>query len=223
MSKRIIVILGLCAAVGFAGFPLTAETFQYYETIERGDDYISRWTIEEKNGKIHLTIRTENSDQLYTCICTADGSVVEFSIFDQETDTDFLAWREGDIVNFVGTVNGDKHDKKIEVEDLPWGQPIPILLKQRYRELESGLEFWILDINKGRPIYLKAEKVNSGPVKVHDEEYPADHIEIRLRGALSAFWVSNYWIHRRTKDFLKFEGDFGPGSRETITELMEIY
>jgi hypothetical protein len=222
MGKRIMFLLAVCTGIVLVGISVSAETFHYHETIERGDDYISRWTIEEKNGRIHLTILTNNSEQVYKCLCTDDGAVKEFSIFDPDADTDFLAWREGNTVNFVGTVEGDKKSKKFTVEDLPWGQPIPILLKEQFHKLDSGLEFWILDINKGRPIYLQAKKVNSGRISVLDETYPAHHIEIRLRGGLSAFWVSNYWIHARTRDFLKFEGDFGPGSRKTITELMDI-
>ena len=221
--KRTLFALAVSLGMFAIGVYAAAETFQYHESIERGDDYTSRWIIEEKSGRISLTILQDNSDQLYTCVCTPDGAVVELSILDPDNGTDFTARREGDTVDFVGTVDGKKHNKKIEVEDLPWGNPIPILLKQQYHKIDAGLEFWVLDIYKGRPIYLKAEKVGSGNIEVLDRKYPADHIEIRLRGALSPFWVANYWIHRETQEFLKFDGDFGPGSQRTVMELMAVY
>ncbi len=206
----------------FFEFPVSAETYQYYETVERKGDYTSRWIIEEKNREIHLTILTNNSNQVYTCVCAPDGSVTELSIIDPDNDTDFIARRKGNTVDFIGTVEGKKHNKKIEVEDLPWGNPIPILLKQQYHKTDSGLDFWVLDIYKGRPIYVQAKKVNTGDVEVLDKTYSADHIEIRLRGALSPFWVANYWIHAETQEFLKFDGDFGPGSPNTIMQLMAV-
>ncbi len=223
MRNRSIFALAACMGILLAGFPLSAETFQYYEIVERQDDYTSRWIIEEKSGRIHLTILQDNSDQVYTCICASDGAVVELSILDPDIGTDFIARREGNTVDFVGTVEGKKHNKKIEVEDLPWGNPIPILLRQQYHKIDTGLDFWVLDIYKGRPIYLRANKVHTGEIEVLDKKYPADHIEIRLRGALSPFWVADYWIHAETREFLKFDGDFGPGSPKTIMQLMAVY
>lgn len=223
MEKSKIFVFAAYLGIIITVVPLAAETFQYHETVERGEEYTSRWIIEEKNGQIHLTILNDNPNQLYTCICTPDGSVVELNILDPDTETDLLAWREGNTINLVGSANGDKHNKKIKVEDLPWGNPIPILLKRQYQKLAGGLDFIMLDIYKGRPLYLQAKKVNTGPIEVLGKEYPAHHIEIRLRGALSPFWVSSYWIHARTREFLKFDGDFGPGSPKTVMQLMKVY
>ncbi len=223
MRRMIIALTAVLAGIVFFELPVSAETFKYYETVERKDDYTSRWIIEEQKGRIFLTILKDNSNEMYKCTCNPDGSVTELSILDPDNDTDFIARREGSTVNFVGTVEGKKHNKKIEVEDLPWGNPIPILLRQQYHKIDTGLDFWVLDIYKGRPIYLRANKVHTGEIEVLDKKYPADHIEIRLRGALSPFWVADYWIHAETREFLKFDGDFGPGSPKTLMQLMAVY
>ncbi len=218
-NKIYLLICVFLAAV--SGFHATAETFQYQESVERTGNFISRWIIDRERDKISLTVMGANDIQNY--VCTSDGAVLEFGIRSNDGNTDFTAIRTTNKVNVSGKINGRRVSAEFTVEEIPWGQPIPILLQEQFARTRDGLDFWILNINKLKPVYLKAYRKGTDMVKVLDEEVSAYHFEIRLRGALSAFWVSNYWLHAETRDFIKFQGDYGPGSPETIMQLMRRY
>jgi hypothetical protein len=220
LNKKHLLICTLSLVV-LIGFQAAAETFQYRESVERKGDIISRWIIENDGDKINLTVVGANDIQNY--VCANDGSVVEFGIKNNDGKTDFTAIRNGNTVKVYGRINGRKVSAEFTVEDIPWGQPIPILLQEQFTRTSKGLDFWILNVNKLKPIYLKAHRKGIETVQVIDREFSAYHFEIRLRGALSAFWVSNYWLHAETRDFIKFQGDYGPGSPETIMQLMRKY
>ncbi len=220
LNKKHLLICTLSLVV-LIGFQAAAETFQYRESVERKGDIISRWIIENETNTIRLTVRGGDAVQNY--VCTSDGAVVEFGIRTNDEKTDFNAVRNGNNVKVYGRINGRKASADFMVEDIPWGQPIPILLQKQFTKTRQGLDFWILNVNKLKPVYLKAHRKGTEMVQVLDREFSAYHFEIRLRGALSAFWVSNYWLHNDTLEFLKFQGDYGPGSPETTMQLMRKY
>jgi hypothetical protein len=221
MQNKIRFLICALFLVALTGFQAAAETFQYRESVERKGEYTSNWTITERGSQIHLTVRIDDSVQRY--ICSSDGAVLEFGIVNDETDTDFIAVRNDNTVRVTGRINAVEVSKSFTVREVPWGQPIPILLQQRFKDTENGLDFWILNINKIKPMYLQAKRIGTEVIEVLNREVEAYHFEIRLKGALSAFWVSNYWLDKRTREFIKFKGDYGPGSPETVMQLMKKY
>lgn len=221
MRIKTLKLISILLLLSFVVFPAAGETFQYKETVERRGDIISRWKIEKEADKIILTVTGGDGVQNY--VCASDGAVLEFGIRTDDNKTDFTAIRNGNTVEVSGRINGRKASAEFPVEDIPWGQPIPILLQEQFARTDEGLDFWILNINKLKPIYVKAHRKGTETVQVLDREMPAYHFEIRLRGALAAFWVSNYWLHADTKDFIKFHGDYGPGSPETTMQLIRKY
>ncbi|MFP4563908.1 MAG: hypothetical protein ACLFRY_11440 [Spirochaetia bacterium] len=223
MKKRIIGLSTMFLTIFLVSSPVFGETYQYYETVEGEESYESRWIIEEVAGMVKLSIETDEEENQYNCVMTPEGAVLEFSMYKPVRKTDFFAQREGETVKFYGAVNGRDKTKDFSVKEVPWGQPIPILLKEQFNQTEDGLDFWILDINKIRPIYLQAKQLEVEEIEVLDKKYSAYKIEVRLQGFLSAFWVSHYWLDTETKDCLKFEGDFGPGTSKSTMELMQKY
>jgi hypothetical protein len=127
-----------------------------------------------------------------------------------DRDTKLTAVRKENEILIDGAQNGGKIQKRLTIDSAPWFQAISLNLRRFVSSGESRTEVWTVRSDALTAHKLVAEKQALEEITAAGQTHRARAVELRLSGALSAFWKSRYWFRVNDGVFLQFEGPSGP-------------
>jgi hypothetical protein len=209
-------ILGLVCAV--AAWPLAAEERHLYRET-RGDaasTYL--WTMAAAGDLYRITF--ESPRETFVNHCDANGSTLHWRLKGERIEVQ--ARREGGTIVLVGRRDGEPVERRIEIGDEPWYQPLSYSLRRFVRSGKAATLFWMLRPDTLDAARLKAERAGREPIDTAAGPTLADKVRISTTGLLTGLWKADYWFDAKTGVFLRYEGVNGlPVNPKTVVELVE--
>ena len=209
-------ILGLVCAI--AAWPLAAEERHLYRET-RGDDVSTYlWTMVAADNLYRITF--ESPRETFVNHCDANGSTLRWRLQGERIEAQ--AHREGGAIVLVGRREGKPVERRVEIGDEPWYQPLSFSLRRFARSGKAVTPFWMLRPDTLTAVRLKAERAGRAPIDTVGGPVLADKVRISTTGLLTGLWKADYWFDAKTGVFLRYEGVNGPpGSVKTVVELVE--
>lgn len=210
-------VLPLLALVLVAAPLAAAERHVYRET--RGDTVSSYvWVLAAEGDQYRITFTSPN--ETFMNDCDADGSTRRWRM--QNARVEAQAHREGDAIVLSGRRDGKVVERRIEIGDEPWYQPLSYSLRQFARSGKATTRFWMLRPDTLAPVRLKAERAGRETIDTAHGPAPADKVRISTTGLLTGLWHAHYWFDAKTGVFLRYEGVNGLSrDAKTVIQLVE--
>ncbi len=191
---------------------------EHHEYIEQTADRTKIFQWDLAPGELVTVISSEEAAD-YVNICDASGSTFEWRM--KKDRTDITARREADWIRLTGMVNGQRLDKKLQIDDAPWYQPLSFSLRAFTLSGKTEVEFWTIRPDKLTPVKLRAEKDGVDTVPVGDGPETAQRVRVCVSsGIMSYLWSCCYWFRLEDGVFLKYEGTHGPPGTPKTTILL---
>lgn len=216
LSLRARVAAGLsCLLV--AGTLPAAESYVYRET--RGaETNLYVWTLDAVDNDVRVTFAQD--PQTHVTLCQPNGAAFRWSFRDDNTEVQ--AHRVGQEVIITGQRGGQPFNKRIDVGDEPWYQPLSYSLRQFVHSDSSTARFWLMRPDTFDTLRLKAERAGRERIATQTGDVLADKVRISTTGLLSGMWAAYYWFDADTGVFLRYEGVNGlPGTPKTVIQLLK--
>jgi hypothetical protein len=222
------LIVGFFTLLFFAGWstPGAAEVRVYKECAEE-DEYLNTFRIKPDGNGTYVSITSKDGKELHKykeLWLDADHNTVKWRYKHPEQQTDFTAFRDGDMIFLNGTHRGEEVERTYEVDGLPWKQQFPLDLERFVLSGERSLKFWA--IGTGGPADLKIAKfiaLMKQPEKVDTPEGRTEMLKVRITffGLLSFIWSGEAWHRMSDGRFVRFLSDRAPGHPPTTVKLVE--
>lgn len=178
------------------------------------------WQVFEKEDLISIDVSEEKKS--FTNLCTKTGQTVKWTT-KEEGKHDIVAKRIGNTIQITGTRLGERVNETVKIDKRAWYQPLSYSLGSFLESDEQSISFWVIRADKIEVVALQATKKGEELLKFNNEEVPAQKVEIRPDGLLSALWVGTYWYRKSDNLFLRYQAVHGlPGTAETTVKLKEI-
>lgn len=166
------------------------------------------WSLQKTEGWL-LTSKGEGRE-VHTTHLDKGLRTERWSLEQPADDTSVTAWRNGEFLHVQGTFKGRNYQATHAVGDIPWYQALSLSLRRHLADFSSHQDFWTL-----RPDNLDLHRLEIAEIKPNslqngEDEVPAYRVEIRPTGWKSAFWKGDYWFHRESREFLRYQGASGP-------------
>lgn len=176
------------------------------------------WTMEQ--GEF-VTLKTIEPLETTTIRCKASGEVLQWHL-QRGNSTSITAIRKGETIHIKGTVNGDMVEKQLLIDDKPWYQFLSFSL-QPFLKNESfqKTQFWILAPRRLEMHMMAALKEEEVPVTLHGKEIPAIKVRVAPDGLVGKLFYGHYWYRKPDFLWIKYQGDHGPLSPETVIHLQQ--
>ena len=174
------------------------------------------WSLQETEGWL-LTSR--QGRELHTTHLDKNLRTERWSLEKLDGNIRVTAWREGETLHVRGTFRGQSYQAIHAVGELPWYQALSLSLRRHLEDPAEGQDFWTLRPDNLDLHRLQITQIAPTSLPNSDAEVPAYRIEIRPAGWKAAFWKGDYWFHRESREFLRYQGASGPpGWPATIIE-----
>lgn len=185
-------ILGLVCAV--AAWPLAAEERHLYRET-RGDDMSTYlWTMAAAGDLYRITF--ESPRETFVNHCDANGSTLHWRLQGERIEAQ--ARREGGAIVLVGWREGKPLERRIEIGDEPWYQPLSYSLRRFARSGNDATPFWMLCPDTLDAVRLKAERAGRELIDTAGGPALADKVRISITGLLTGLWKADYWFDAKT-------------------------
>lgn len=220
--KKFIVFLALEA---FVSLCVWSEIRVYRETVGKKVIF-HNYTIEPM-AEGYLIKLVKMSDELEDeAEFELDSSLATLKWFyrNPKKKTAVTAYQENNFISLSGTYEEKKLNKKFKINDSPWKQIISLDLENFVSTGEKEVTFWAIGIEGPGAMKiseLSAKLKNEETVTVDEKEVDAIRIRISMTGIMSVLWHGDYWYRKSDNKFIRYEGDSGPGTPLSITELIQ--
>ena len=210
------VILGFICAT--AVWPLAAEERHLYRETRGDDSSTYLWTMVAAGDLYRITFQSLR--ETFVNHCDASGLTLRWRLQGERIEAE--ARREGDAIVLAGRHEGEPVERRIEIGDEPWYQPLSYSLRRFARSGKIATPFWMLRPDTLTAVRLKAERVGREPLVTANGPALAVRVRISTTGLLTGIWKADYWFAADSGVFLRYEGVNGPpGSPKTVVELLE--
>lgn len=213
-KRRALPLLALVLAAA----PLAAAERHLYK--ETRDDTASsyEWTLTAEGDEYRITFTSPA--ETFVNDCDADGSTRRWRM--KSAGIEAQAYREGGTIVLSGRREGKPVERRIEIGDEPWYQPLSYSLRQFARSGKATTRFWMLRPDTLAPVRLKAERAGRETIDTAHGPAPADKVRISTTGLLTGLWHAHYWFDAKTGVFLRYEGVNGLSrDAKTVIQLIE--
>lgn len=210
------LLLPTCMLVALASIAAASPLLTYREQTGH-TEAIMKWQLQQQGER--LTITSRKAATLYTNICMADGSTLQWQVH-REPDTEIDARRVGNTIVLSGTREGEPIDRVVDIDGRPWLQPLSFSLPRFLSHRGQGQSFWTVRPDTLEILTLQARTQQIDYLDINGRRMPARKVEIRKTGLLSAVWSGHYWFRTSDDRFLQYRGTHGlPGTAETVISL----
>lgn len=210
---RKIILAGLIICAGFMVF---AKEETKMREVANGKEkfYTNSIEREELPNGVKLT-RDYGTGEVEVFNFGKDGVLKQWSVTKEKMN--IVVNREGNNLLVKGTANGEKVDKKLSINDNVWYGSPSTAISDMVKGGKKSLIFWMV-----AQADLSAREMS---VNVEGEEkvlgIDTYKIKITLTGMMSMFWSANYWVDKSNGSIIRYQGTRGPGTPETIIEIVK--
>lgn len=218
MLNRLLVSLLLYSFLIW--FPLHSFSLKYLLTTDSGEKRFMVWDIQKNDGILKMVSYDERGTR--TFISDSSGAISLCSYEDFENNIYF----QGEMTGSQLTVSRPKgrrlQNRSIGVNDPHWYQPLGFCFFDFARSEETVRDLFTIDPDKLRQVEMTLRKKDMETINVLEEEHLSVKAELRLKGILAPIWCGTYWLCPDSGLLLRYKGTFGPGTEDTLMELIEI-
>ena len=176
------------------------------------------WTM--KQGE-YVTLKTVDSMETTTLRCTGNGEVHEWHL-QRGKNTSVTATRKEETIHISGVVDGTPVDTQLAIDKKPWYQFLSFSLQPFLKDNETQqARFWILSPRRLEMHMMEATKEGEEPVPLHDKETIAIKVRVAPDGLIGKLFYGHYWYRKTDFLWIKYQGDHGPLSPETVIHLQQ--
>lgn len=188
--------LAQAVCILLAAFSVTAEaaaaegrlSLQYRETM--GESIRTRQFLVEPSGQ-EVAIQSSVEDDWFFTVCDDSGNTRQWHV--DKAASDFMAVRSGNTITISGTADGQRVDKKLTKNELPWFQSLYYSLSRFVRSEKQQIEFWMIRPDNLSLVKLRAEKEEMETIPVNGRPESAQKVRLAPTGLLSFIWHGYYW------------------------------
>ncbi len=220
MLKKIIILFYVTIAVSAA--PLFANSNQsltYNETT--GEKSVSvQWNVSKTQAGQQIVVTS--SGETNTFITDAQNRTLQWAY--KGPKGEFVAKREADKIKINGSLDGEKINKEIEIDEKPWYQLIEHGLKGFITE-SSGEEvsFWVIRADDLEEFVMLAEKKERYTKSVLSAPAPVIDVLVSLASFPTFFWNVTYTFETSSGRYVAYRGKRGGyGVPETVVNLESV-
>ncbi len=135
-------------------------------------------------------------------------------------NTKFVAERKNGIIHLIGTLDGQKIDKRITISKLPWLQFWEYGIKNMIESNNNSMKFVSIDPNKPKKTAtFKVKNKGVKKININNKQEDAIYLVVSIKGLPAPIFHADFW-HRKTDNlFLRSEmpqGPFAPITRMQI-------
>lgn len=193
------------------------EQVYRYETEVKGSISSEEWNIKEANSQLSIIGRSEDSTTLIEC--SKDYSFYKYDYRPKNQKNFLIISLNGKSLN-VSQNKGDKSDNKTYTIHKPWIQEFAFGLIPFVKSQQKSLTFVIVDPKDLTLHTLIAKRASTETITIKGKEFKAEKIIITLPGLKGKFWKAYAWFDTTTYQYLKYEGNEGPGTPTSVTVLI---
>jgi len=215
MKKIFLLSWIICFSLCCDPFSLKT-TYQYLE--QTGDDQsVTTWSF--KNKKALLLIYGNDSVSKTYIECSHDFIESTYKYENPVENTIFTLIRNKDKITAKGKIKGEEIEIIHDVGDGNWVQNVGFGLQNFVRSKKTSYSFFKINPNNLDLVEMVAKKEDVETIKIQNKKYEAIPVRISLPGTKSLFWHAYAWFDAQTYLFLKYQGNSGPGTDDTIITL----
>ena len=201
--------------------PSLHQTF-FYDYQEGDDKYVVDWEI-CKTDSNYIFVQSHSSKYVlsHTVECDSTFDTLTWEYEYNVTDTHYKGIRTGNIVNFKGVLEGEKVERTVALDPLPWMQFLGFSLARF-----AAMDIEKIKFNCIRPENLKqyvmvAKNQGKETIEINGIEYQTVRIHVTLNGLLSYLGGVTFWFRTSDQAFVKFEGLSLPWTSKIIYEIID--
>lgn len=189
----------------FAASQLT--TLHFLETVQ--DKTTSfEWTIDTKERSLDLT--GKEPDQTTKVLATKSYKFLSMKVEGKEKS--YTMERDGRIL----LIKSNKETIKYNLGKGNWVQTFWFGLRPLVDSDDKSYQFSIINPDDFSLHKMVAIKDGTETINLKGKEYEALRIKISLKGFKGMFWSAKCWFDTKTHNFLKYIGNQGPNTPDTI-------
>jgi hypothetical protein len=190
--------------------------YRYRESI--GDEHrYYQWQMETGPPVI---VVSEDDHRRFTNWCDPDGATVRWEVR-SDTGDRVVAERRDNAIYLTGRFRGKAIDRRMEIDALPWFQPLSFSLRTLTTGSANHREFWTIRSDTLDVLAMRAERKSTEILTIGAQSVEAIRIVVSPKGWRGALWNSRYWFRADDSVFLRYHGVHGPpGTPPTIVELL---
>lgn len=165
------------------------------------------------------SVRVNSKEGLEWAWCDDAGATLRWQVNTGANGTDVDVVRQDNTLHLTGTLDGDKLNKTISLDNLPWYQILSWSLRGFLKSDRTSTQFWSLRPGTYKVFKMQVENLGVTTIEHNGFETPALLLRIRPTGLLASLWHGDYWFDPKSLVFLRFEAATGPpGSGKTRIE-----
>ncbi|MBN1271161.1 MAG: hypothetical protein JXB26_02725 [Candidatus Aminicenantes bacterium] len=216
------IILGILFRISL---PAAEKTLLYRE--KAGDSIIYHYyTISSTEDGWIYNLKKKENNRTVTIVFILDSSLstIKWTYDNPDKNIKFQGIRENGIIRFSGNEQNKSVEKTFEVGALPWKQIFSIDMELFALSGEKEMEFWAVGAEgpgAKKIAKFSAKYQDRETVSVNGKSVEAIHIQCSLTGLKSMLWKGDYWFRVSDGLFVLYKGGRGPGTSDSITELIE--
>jgi hypothetical protein len=188
------------------------ETSSFSVTIEKTKSGYSLTAGTVKDGRFSLEVSMLTDEHLATR---------QWRYIDPKNKLELEAVRDGNRIDLSGTRDGVPVKKTFTIDAKPWLQFFPFGLEDFALSKAASLDFWALSPDLLACGLMSASKKSVETISIQSGTRTTIRTHISLAAPLSAFWSADYWLSAADGHYIKFEGTSGPGTPDTVIELVD--
>ena len=182
------------------------------------EETVFTWTMEQGE---YITLKTVDPLETTSLRCTENGEVLEWHLQRSE-HTSVTATRKAETILIEGMVDGDTVNKQLTIDDKPWYQFLSFSLQPFLKDTDAlHTQFWILSPRRQEMHLMEALKEGEEPVSLHGKATEAIKVRVAPDGMVGNFFYGHYWYRKSDFLWIKYQGDHGPLSPETIIHIQQ--
>ena len=195
--------------------PITKHS--YHQQIDN-EETVFTWTMEQGE---YFTLKTVEPLETTSLRCTKNGDVLEWNLQRGE-HTLITATRKGNMILVEGIMNGETVEMRFTIDDKPWYQFLSFSLQSFLKDNNiQHTQFWILSPRHLEMYMMEALKEGEEAVTLNGRATEAIKVRVAPDGIVGKLFYGHYWYRKPDFLWIKYQGDHGPLSPETIIHLQQ--
>jgi hypothetical protein len=212
-----IFLLFLAHSLALSAIPIPFSKHFHYTEQTGNVTLNTTWVFKEKAQETHVSGSNEISKTSIKW-----GPSTEFLSYEYNStqeNQEFSIERKKNVLEVKGKLDGQLVQKKYNIGSDHWIQNLGFGLKEFAKSNQNSYKFVKVSPKDFDLVEMVAKKDEIETLTIQNKTYKAQKILLTLTGFRSMFWKAELWYDSETHEFLKYIGNSGPGTEDTIITL----